>query len=203
MEFSKHSDTDLVRHASAGSAPAFATIVHRHAPQVHAVFSHAPDPHARVTATFLDAMKRLDSLGEEAEVGSTLLEIAGARGGDATSGASEPSQLSDDEVDAIWAQLYRRWPSGRARPALPSAAPRAALVATLVAVGFLLPRMVLAAGATEEVELEHIVAKPYEEAEPENAEDAERAQDTLDDGDPPEQPLLPIPDPDMPGDPIP
>jgi hypothetical protein len=143
-----HSDAELMKLAKAGWAPAFAVLVHRHAPVVHAALRDDHDPLSATTAVFVHAMRELRQRDATAPLAPWLLELIDRPP------PAQPSALSDEELDAIWLELDHRWPDGE-RPATTWPWRRLATVAALVVVAAVVPALVLGIDtpAAEDVEL--------------------------------------------------
>lgn len=144
--------------AGAGWAPAFAVLVHRHAPLVHSAVRPTPDPHAAVVGVFSEAMRQLDQRDAAAAVAPWLLDLAG--GGP----VADPSPLPPEDLDAIWAELHHRWPDGRRMPrALPWR--RLGTGLALVAVAAIVPSVLLGTDHddTDDEELLELRAFPVED----------------------------------------
>ncbi|MFW5933860.1 MAG: RNA polymerase sigma factor [Actinomycetota bacterium] len=170
MQLATRSDAELVRRAQEGMATAFAALVHRHAPAVRATVASAADPEAAVVATFSSAMRGLDHRDPDEPVAPWFIELASQQVSDpapVTADAAPP--MDPDELDRIWRELDRRWPSGR-RPRRP---PRwlirgigaLALLAALLALAVVGPYLALTTAEeqqTGEVVLDEVVAEPYD-----------------------------------------
>jgi hypothetical protein len=161
------SDPELLEWARAGSAPAFAVLLHRHGSAVRAVVASDPDPTGAVVGTFVHAMRRLKDQPVGTDPGPWLLELAAKEVRDPRApGDGSSPELDDDERDEIWAELDLRWPAGRVPRSVPRWVGPSALVLALGALAVLVPYGVLALGANgSDVpdELANIVARPYEE----------------------------------------
>jgi hypothetical protein len=142
-----HSDAELMKLAKAGWAPAFAVLVHRHAPVVHAALGDDPDPLSATTAVFVHAMRELRQRDADAPLAPWLLELIDRPP------PAEPSAPTAEELDAIWLELDRRWPDGE-RPATTWPWRRLATVAALVVVAAAVPALVLGVDGPEAEDLE-------------------------------------------------
>jgi hypothetical protein len=142
-----HSDAELMELAKAGWAPAFAVLVHRHAPVVHAALRDDRDPLSATTAVFVHAMRELRQRDATAPLAPWLLELIDRPP------PAQPSELTDEELDAIWLELHRRWPDGE-RPATTWPWRRLATVAALVVVAAAVPALVLGIDTPEAEDLE-------------------------------------------------
>lgn len=202
MPFAQHDDTDLLRLARGGSQPAFAVLLRRHAHRVAARSAGGLEGDDAVVAVFRALMRALDQVpvgtDGRADVGAAVDALADRLVG--TDAAGHVS-LSDERMDRIWARLAVLWPNGRPRRRVPSAVPRAAFVAFLVALGFALPYVVLTSGDDGgEPDLDDLVARPYTSPEAEDDAPADEAPPTETDEVPALPPLRET-DPDQqPGD---
>jgi hypothetical protein len=143
VHLGQHSDAELVKLAKAGWSPAFAVLVHRHAPIVHAALTDRSDPLSATTSVFVHAMRELRQRAPEAPIAPWLLELIDRPP------PQRPSELTDEELDAMWHELHRRWPDGE-RPASTWPWRRLALVAGLVVVAAGVPALVLGIDAPDE-----------------------------------------------------
>jgi hypothetical protein len=170
-------DEGLLSRARSGDVGAFAALVHRHAPRVHVVAREAgTDTPDEVTArTFIRAMRRLDQAPPD-DVAGWLLglqqprrrrghEAAVPADEDAVATDADPAVLPQRTLDAIWAELAPRWPSGRRPVRLPRWVAQVALVALLLVLSVAIPYLLLVAtaeqGDTPEP-LAEVVAEPLE-----------------------------------------
>lgn len=188
MRYDEREDGELVELAAAGWAPAFAVLVHRHAPLVLAAHAGTDDPVARAVATFTEAMRGLGDRDPGAAVAPWLLQLAGR---------TRPTRIPPVDpgvIDTLWAELQPRWPDGRIHHRWPAAATRLAVIVAAIGVGVAVPVAVLSTPAAEEQVLE-LRAEPLDEGPAEETE--------LDE---PEEPLEPLPSfefPDVAPDPAP
>lgn len=193
MRFGDRSDAELIELAKAGWAPAFAVLVHRYAPLVHAARADAADPTGAVTQVFVQAMRELADRDPGAPVAPWLLGLAGARATPPT-----PTALTDDELDAIWGELDRRWPDGRP-PARPLPWRRAAAVVGLAVLAGLVPAIVLGVdgnGGVEEPTELRAVPLPDERTEVVEEEPEDDAPEFSFPTTPEEQEPAPEPEPE-------
>lgn len=183
MQLATRSDAELVRLAQQGVATAFAALVHRHAPVVRATVATYDDPEAAVVATFVRAMRRLDDLDPDEPIGPWLQTLAHEQGSDPAPVTPDRAPAMDvDELDRIWLELARRWPTGRQplRPPrwLVRAVAAVALLAIALAVAVLGPYVVLTTAVDRTptaVVVAEVTAEPYTgefEREGEVADDA-------------------------------
>jgi DNA-directed RNA polymerase specialized sigma24 family protein len=168
MRYEDRDDTELVELAQAGWAPAFAVLVHRHAPLVFAATDDDRDPYRASLDVFVRALRRLPDRDPQAPFGSWLLRLA-ARPMPAT-----VSRARTTEVDALWRELHARWPDGRLPRRVPRFLKRVATAVAAIAIGVAVPAAVLTAfGPADENEEEatELRAQPIGEPTPEPTED--------------------------------
>lgn len=154
MRYDEREDRELVELAKDGWAPAFAVLVHRHAPRVLAASSGGRDPYDATLATFTDAMRRLPDRDSGSAFGPWVLSLSG--------------QLAPDRVpavdaavlDRLWADLHVRWPDGRAPRRWPTVVRRVGILVAAVAVGIAVPIAVLSAPASDDPEVIELRAQP-------------------------------------------
>jgi hypothetical protein len=173
VHLGQHSDAELVRLAKAGWSPAFAVLVHRHAPTVHAALRDDPDPLSATTAVFVHAMRELRQRDAGAPLGPWLLELIDRPP------PAQPSTLSTDELDAMWLELDRRWPDGE-RPATTWPWRRLAIVAGVVVLAAAVPAIVLGIDAPPEAGEVELRAVPVtDDGPPPDTDDADESLPTF------------------------
>ena len=164
MQHSEDSDTELLERARAGSAPAFAVLLHRHGPAVRAVVADDPDATGAVIATFIRAMRQLPG-SEDGEPRRRLVELARAEVDDPRE--PEPTvALDHGELDEVWAELDLRWPDGKVPRHLPRWVGWSVSIVALAALAVSVPHAVLTIGAAGDAgpeELGSLVARPFTE----------------------------------------
>lgn len=77
MRYDERDDGELLELAQAGWSPAFAVLVHRHAPALLEAFADEPDAADRVTDVFVRAMRKLPDQDPAASVRGWLSALAG------------------------------------------------------------------------------------------------------------------------------
>jgi hypothetical protein len=177
----RHSDTDLVELAREGSAPAFASLLHRHRDVIQRSALRAEHPERVAESAMAAAMKdlrrgRADSVDPRGWLGALVeqqvMEDPGRPGVERL--------LPSDWFDRAWVQVERRWPSGRRRLSVPRWVGQIAAASALALVGSGTTYLIVTAETPTEV-LSELVAEPIEdpdalavpgpvvEAEPEEA----------------------------------
>jgi hypothetical protein len=171
VQHSDGSDAELVERARAGSAPAFAVLLHRHGPAVRAVVAGDRDPTGAVIGTFVTAMRRLPDHPVDDTPRDWLLQLAASEVREPRTADAQPApDLEPDELDEIWAELDLRWPDGRVPRTVPRWVGWSALVITLAALAILVPYTVLTLGGNGDDgpnELAGLVARPFEDPDAE------------------------------------
>jgi hypothetical protein len=166
VEHEHRSDAELIALAQTGWAPAFAVLLHRHGPSVHAVFADDADPLGGVIDTYVAAMRELHHGIPSGPIEAWLLDLAVSERGsqplDPRGGRRRSVPLADEQLDEVWAELDLRWPDGRIPHHVPHWVGWTALVAALVGLGILVPYAVLTAGGSVEQPLEELQAYPVE-----------------------------------------
>lgn len=159
----RHSDADLVELASAGSAPAFASLLHRHRDVVQRGALRAEHPLRAVEATMLTALRDVRrgrlSADDPREhlarvVDAEVLRDPGRPGVERI--------LPADWFDHAWVRVERRWPTGRRRIRPPRWAGYVAASLLLVGAGGVGTVLVVTADVTTEV-VSELVAEPIED----------------------------------------
>ncbi len=195
MAEGERSDAELVEDAHAGSAAAFATLLHRHAAAVHATVADATDPIDATTATFTDAMRSLAELEPGHAVGPWLLGLAARhtpRPHLVEAGPVPP--LGQEQIDAIWAELDARWPDGHRSRRIPRWVGWAALVGALVGLAILIPYALLTAPPpADDPRSDELLAVPFDDPAVQD-EDLGEAPVLADDVDVDELPSFQFPD---------
>jgi hypothetical protein len=158
MRYDERDDSELLELAQAGWSPAFAVLVHRHAPALLAAFADDPDPLERVTDVLLRAMRQLPERDPAAPVGPWLLALAGR-----PAPAAVPP-VDEERLDPVWRQLALRWPDGRH---VHHRRPASRLLVTAIgaiAIGIAVPTIVLGIPASApEDRAESVRAQPLED----------------------------------------
>lgn len=181
------SDAELLRHARAGTAPAFAVLVVRYAPLLHQAAAEAtgtrapqadeapggatPEPGdptalATVRTTFLRAMRRLDR-ADDGAVGSWLLELQGTPLEAPDTARAAP--LATADLDRLWGELAPCWPRGRRPRRPPRWLGHVAIVLLLLVLSVAVPYALLVTAEDDEEDtpdpVEEVVAVPIQDDE--------------------------------------
>jgi hypothetical protein len=163
------SDAELLARADAGDGAAFAVLVHRHAATLHATAtaSGSDDPEAEVVATLSRAMRQLDTAPTE-DVAGWLVGLQARRRGvtGEVPDLDQVTTLQERVLDAIWAELAPRWPTGRRPVRLPRWVGHVALVALLLVLSVAVPYLLLVTAAdpaSGPAPLAEVVAEPLED----------------------------------------
>jgi uncharacterized membrane protein YgcG len=222
MRYDERDDGELLELAASGWAPAFAVLVHRHAPALLVAFADDPDPAERVTDVFLRAMRELPDRAPAGSVSTWLFALAGRPA------PEQVPAVPEETLDPIWRELSIRWPDGRHVHRGRPLARRLAVIGGALAVGVLVPLVVLGlpaapdGDAIESVRAEPLEDAPTEEREPEDIPSfefpdvtagAEEAPTDAPDDEPPAPvappttdtatPVAPEPEPEATEDPVP
>lgn len=163
-------DAEQLARARAGDPSGYAALVHRYAPVLHAAARTAgrEDPDAAVVAALTRSMRRLDAADPD-DLGSwlvSLLEPRRARSEPvAVPDPDEVAPLPTADVDAIWAALAPRWPTGRRPVRVPRWVGHVALLVVLVALSVAIPMLLLTTADDDQgpAPLAEVVAEPLEE----------------------------------------
>lgn len=161
----RHSDADLLELAASGSAPAFASLLHRHRDVLQRGALRARDPEQAADSALIATMRDLrrgrlraellrERLAEHVE--DAVREDRGRPGVERL--------LPPDWFDRMWVRVEERWPDGRRRPHPPRwtwHVVGAALIAVAGAAGTFL---VVTADVTTEV-VSELVAEPLDAVE--------------------------------------
>jgi hypothetical protein len=159
MRYERRRDAELVELAQDGSAPAFAVLVHRHAPAVLAATADAEDPQRATRDVFVRAMRELPDRDPKQPVGPWLTELAGRPAPWTTA----EEEVAPARVDELWRELDRRWPDGRAPRRSRRVLRRVTVAVAAVAIGVAVPAAVLTADPTEDEDVTELRAQPLDD----------------------------------------
>lgn len=177
----RHSDADLLGLARDGSAPAFASFLHRHRDVLQRAALRSAHPERIVEATMVAAVRDLHR-GRVPQDGTRewLVGLVEARVGTDPGSPGVERLLPGDWFDRAWTRAWRTWPTGRRRVRPPRWAVQLAAATVVAATGAVTTYVVITSDATTEV-VSELVAEPIEdpdvlvvpgpvvEAEPEEA----------------------------------
>ena len=159
----RHSDADLLELARDGSAPAFASLLHRHRDVLQRAALRAEHPERVVESAMVAAVRdlrrgraRADDL--RAWLGTHVESLV-----DGDPGRPGVERLLPvDWFDRTWVRVERRWPSGRRPVSLPRWAGLLAAAAALALTGSATTYLLITADRSPEV-LSELVAEPIED----------------------------------------
>jgi hypothetical protein len=159
----RHSDDQLIELAAEGSAPAFASLLHRYRGDLQRVVLDAADPRAATEATMVAAIRglRRRRITSGTDVRAWLTDLAREQVQRDPSPADVDQLLAADWFDRAWSGAERSWPTGRT---IPRPARWAALLAgavALAATSSLATYLYLSYEATTEF-VGELVAEPLE-----------------------------------------
>jgi hypothetical protein len=159
----RHSDTQLIELAAEGSAPAFASLLHRYRGELQRVVLDAADPRRATEATMVAAIRdlRRRRLSPDTDVRSWVRDLARAQVVQDPSPADVDQLLPTDWFDRAWSAAERAWPSGRALPRPPRWATLLLGAVALAATSSLATYLYLSYEATT-VLVGELVAEPIE-----------------------------------------
>jgi hypothetical protein len=159
----RHSDTDLLELAQKGSAPAFASLLHRHRDIIQRGALRAEHPERIAESAMVAAMRSLRRGRADGDdlrgwldrlVEGLTLQDPGRPGVERL--------LPTDWFDRTWVQVAPRWPRGRRSPRVPRWAWQLAGAVGLALGGASVTYFVVTADPTSEV-LSELVAEPIED----------------------------------------
>jgi hypothetical protein len=161
----RHSDTDLLELARDGSAPAFASLLHRHRDVIQRGALRAEHPERVAEATMVAAVRDLRrDRARGDDLRGWLTSLVEARVHDDPGSPGVERMLPTDWFDRTWVKVQQRWPSGRRRLDLPRWGWQLAAAGALALGGAGVTYMIVTGDATTEV-LSELVAEPIEDPE--------------------------------------
>lgn len=159
----RHSDADLVELAREGSAPAFASLLHRHRDVVTRGALRAEHPEQVAEAAVRSAMRRLRrGRAPTTDVRAWMTSIVE---GEVQRDPGRPGVeriLPTDWFDRAWVRAERTWPSGRRTPRPPRWASTLVGAVALAASGSITAYLLITSEVTAEV-ISELVAEPVED----------------------------------------
>lgn len=159
----RHSDTDLIELAREGSAPAFASLLHRHRDVVARGALRAEHPEQVAESTLLGAIRQLrrgEHLGTDVRAWMTTLVEGEVLRDPGRPGVER--MLPADWFDRTWVKVERTWPSGRRIPHPPRWLKHALGAAVLAVGGAVGTYLIVTSEATSEV-ISELIAEPVED----------------------------------------
>lgn len=161
----RHSDSDLLALAREGSAPAFASLLHRHRDVIQRGALRAEHPERAAEAVMVGALRGLPhATGPAADLRAWLSGHVDAAVDRDPGSPGVERMLPTDWFDRTWVRVEERWPSGRRPLHLPRWAAVLVGAVLLAATGAVATYLSLTADATGDV-LSVLVAEPIEDPE--------------------------------------
>jgi hypothetical protein len=161
----RHSDADLLELARDGSAPAFASLLHRHRDVVQRGALRAEHPERVAGEALLAAVRDLRrGRARAAELRDWLAGLVEQEVQREPGTPGVDRMLPADWFDRAWVHAERRWPSGRRRLRAPRWTWHAVGALVLAVAGAGTTYLVITADATVEV-LSELIAEPIEDPE--------------------------------------
>ena len=159
----RHSDADLLELSREGSAPAFASLLHRHRDVIQRGALRAEHPERVAESAMAAAMRALRRGGADMDdPRAWLVTIVEDQAQRDPGRPGVERLLPADWFDRAWVQVERRWPSGRRRIVVPRWAVLLAAAVALGGVASGVTYLVVTADTTPEV-LSELVAEPVED----------------------------------------
>lgn len=159
----RHSDADLVELAREGSAPAFASLLHRHRDVVARGALRAEHPQQVAEATVRSAIRQLHrGRAPAADVRAWMTTLVE---GEVQRDPGRPDVerlLPTDWFDRTWVRAERTWPTGRRTPRPPRWASHVIGAVALAAGGSLATYMITTSEVTSDV-ISELVAEPVDD----------------------------------------
>jgi hypothetical protein len=161
----RHSDADLLGLAREGSAPAFASLLHRHRDVLHRAALRSADPERAAERAIVAAVRQLRDDGVHAgEVRDWLTSLIEDQVRVDPGSPGVERILPADWFDRVWVTVHERWPSGRRRFRIPRWVGVTAGAVALAAFGSTTAYLVVTADASTEV-IAELIAEPVTSAE--------------------------------------
>ena len=159
----RHTDVDLVELARDGSAPAFASLLHRHRDVVARGALRAEHPEQVAASTLLHAVRRLRR-GEarSTDVRAWLSELVEDEVRRDPGRPGVDRILPSDWFDRAWVKVERTWPTGRRSARLPRWSVYALGAVLLAAGGSAATYLIVTSEVTTEV-VSELIAEPVED----------------------------------------
>ncbi len=159
----RHSDADLVGLARDGSAPAFASLLHRHRDVLQRGALRSAHPERVVESTMVAAVRDLHRGKVQTDgLRDWLGGLVEARVGADPGAAGVERLLPGDWFDRAWTRTWRTWPSGRRRVRPRRWAVQVAGAVVLASTGAAATYLVITSEATTDV-VSELVAEPIDD----------------------------------------
>jgi hypothetical protein len=161
----RHSDADLFELARDGSAPAFASLLHRHRDVVQRGALRAEHPELVAGSTLVAAVRDLRRGRARApELRDWLAALVDREVQRDPGTPGVERMLPADWFDRAWVHAERRWPSGRRWPRVPRWTWHVVGAVVLAVVGAGTTYLIITADTSSEV-LSELIAEPIAEPE--------------------------------------
>jgi len=159
----RHTDHELLVLAREGSAPAFASLLHRHREVLHRAARRAEHPERAVESAILTATRQLrrGSVPRD-DLRTWLATVVEAQVERDPGRPGIDRDLPADWFDRAWVRAERHWPSGRPVPRPPRWVGQTIAALALAAAGALGTYLVITSEATVEV-IRDLIAEPVED----------------------------------------
>lgn len=159
----RHTDLELLELAREGSAPAFASLLHRHREILRRGALRAAHPEQVVTSTMLSATRQLRrGAAPEDDIRAWLMDLMEAQVADDLGPPGVERILPSDWFDRTWVRAEQHWPSGRRRPRPPRWAGHAAGAVLLASAGAVGTYLTVTSEISTDV-IRELVAEPVED----------------------------------------
>ena len=159
----RHSDADLLELAREGSAPAFASLLHRHRDVIARGALRSEHPERVAASAVLDAMRAVRR--GEAPVSDVRGWMTTIVEGEVLRDPGRPGverMLPGDWFDRTWVEVERTWPSGRRIPRPPRWAKQLIGGLVLAVGGAVGTYLIVTSEVTTEV-ISELIAEPVED----------------------------------------
>jgi len=159
----RHSDAELLELAREGSAPAFASLLHRHRVVVQRAAVRAEHPERAAESALLSAVRQLRR-GQvpSGDVRGWLTGLIEEQVGQDPGRPGVERFLPTDWFDRTWVRVEARWPSGRRVPRPATWAARTAAALLIVAGGSGATYLILTSESSTEV-VSELIAEPVDD----------------------------------------
>jgi hypothetical protein len=159
----RHTDLELLELARAGSAPAFASLLHRHREVLDRSALRAEHPERALESAMLAAIRELrrDAVSSD-DLRGWLVALVEEQVERDPGRPGVERMLPADSFDRQWVRAERHWPSGRRLPSPPRWAVQVAIALMIATVGAGGAYLVVTAEMTTEV-IRDLIAEPVED----------------------------------------